>query len=106
MILRQGTGRLIGRQGSKQVKVCEASRPGGGSRTGRQSSCLEPGLTGGCGADSSMPVCCDGRRGTRQKSRWLVVLAASVQYSPGNSRVVADRSASVIIHSLSPASVW
>src|SRR5208337_3620044 len=30
---------------------------------------------------------------------------AAVQYSSGNSRVVADRSASVIIHSVSPASV-
>jgi len=28
------------------------------------------------------------------------------QYSSGKSRVVADRSASVIIHSFSPASVW
>jgi hypothetical protein len=31
---------------------------------------------------------------------------AARQYSSGKSRVVADRSASVIIHSFSPASVW
>jgi hypothetical protein len=61
------------------MKVFGASRPGGGSRTARQSSCLEPGLTGGCGADRGTPVCCDGRRGTRQKGRRLVILAASLQ---------------------------
>jgi hypothetical protein len=31
---------------------------------------------------------------------------ATRQYSSGKSSVVADRSASVIIHSFSPASVW
>jgi hypothetical protein len=34
------------------------------------------------------------------------IRGATRQYSSGNSRVVADRSASVIIHSFSPASVW
>ena len=58
------------------------------------------------GADGSMLVRWD-RDETRHKSlRLLFILDARAQYSSGNNRVVADRSASVIIHSFSPASVW
>ena len=77
---RRPTDRPLGRQASgaqSKLKVCGASRPGGGPRTARQSSCLEPSLTDGCGADRSMPVCCDGIRGTRQKSPgWSSLLPA------------------------------
>jgi hypothetical protein len=37
--------------------------------------------------------------------RLLIILGTAVQYSSGNSRVVADRSASVIIQIFSPAPV-
>lgn len=40
--------------------------------------------------------------------QWLPMNQPSTsgQYSSGNSRVVTDRSASVMIHNVSPASVW
>ena len=48
---------------------------------------------------------CRRRRKPESPAEPFKALHTTRQYSSGNSRVVADRSASVMIHSLSPASV-
>jgi len=45
------------------------------------------------------------RRSSIPHARANDPIPATCQYSPGKSSVVVDRSASVMIHSLSPASV-
>jgi hypothetical protein len=77
------------------------------SRRARQSSCPEPGLTGGCGADGNMLIRGEGKTMNFHKTPPPTTdpIHATRQYSSGNSSVVADRSASVTIHSFSPAFV-